>query len=473
MMKKRINKLPKHIFFITIIGTLLVLCSIFPVSKTITKIMMTSKNYEEPANNAFTDQNFYNCVVDAYNKKNPDDHKEYTDNLTDEELQTIVTLSCLGSGKSDNEKITDTTGLEKLSNITSLDLRNNKLSNIDLSNNIYLTFLSLGSNQLFSIDVKHNTNLTQLYLSSNQITEIDVNQNTKLTYLDLRDNNLNKIDVITNIELLYLDLGWNKITNINVSTNKELKVLDLQYNDLSSIDVDTNKNLTSLDLSHNELTDIDVRNNKELGVLDLRNNQLSVADLTSNTKLYHLYLNDNQLTTVDLSSNQLLTALDLSNNQLVAIDVTQNTKLTDLSLEHNNLSSIDLSKNTKLTRLDLQDNPFAVNISIYKDEEKKLTTDLGCVKLPEGKTSTWTKITNFNNMNMDDNIVSANAGGLYKVKVDYRHNVVPYTPYGADTYSITYNIYVIETTSSKYTIGEDYIYVGTETDNETIINNIE
>ena len=47
----------------------------------------------KPANSAFDDQNFYNCVVDAYNEENSKS-VSYTTNLSDAQLKTIKSLDC-------------------------------------------------------------------------------------------------------------------------------------------------------------------------------------------------------------------------------------------------------------------------------------------------------------------------------------------------------------------------------------------
>ncbi len=121
---------------------------------------------ETPANPVFTDYNFYKCVVDAYNSKNKTS-LPYTTNLTDTQLETITSLSCYGFNKPEIEKISNASGIEKLTLLTTLDLDNNNLSSIDLSSNPALTELSLSYNHLSSIDLSTNPALTTLYLYDN------------------------------------------------------------------------------------------------------------------------------------------------------------------------------------------------------------------------------------------------------------------------------------------------------------------
>ncbi|NLA34034.1 MAG: hypothetical protein GX861_04160, partial [Tenericutes bacterium] len=116
---------------------------------------------ETPANPVFTDYNFYKCVVDAYNSKNKTS-LPYTTNLTDTQLETITSLSCYGFNKPEIEKISNASGIEKLTLLTTLDLDNNNLSSIDLSSNPALTTLYLSNNNLSSIDLSTNPALTEL-----------------------------------------------------------------------------------------------------------------------------------------------------------------------------------------------------------------------------------------------------------------------------------------------------------------------
>ena len=130
-------------------------------------------NKGEPANSYFDDENFYKAVVDAYNSTN-NTSLPYTTNLTDEQLKSIKSIYYSSSNKSDSKKIASTTGIEKLTSLTTLYLDYNEISNVDLSK---------------------NTSLKDLALSSNDIRNIDLSKNTALTSLDLGWNNLSKIDL--------------------------------------------------------------------------------------------------------------------------------------------------------------------------------------------------------------------------------------------------------------------------------------
>ena len=181
---------------------------------------------EEIPNQAFDDYNFYKCVIDNYNSKNTK-QEAYTHNLTDDELNTITDLSCVGKEKSEEEKIVSVKGLEKLTNLTKIDLSYNNITKIDVKSFEELTDLSLFYNKLTTVDVTNNAKLKVLSLYNNDIESIDLTKNTELTYLSLSNNKINNIDITKNTKLNYLSLAGNNLSDIDLSQNSELNTLYL------------------------------------------------------------------------------------------------------------------------------------------------------------------------------------------------------------------------------------------------------
>ena len=177
-----------------------------------------------PANPAFDDINFYKCVVDEYNDvKNPD--VSYDTNLTDEQLKTITSLSCLGYIKSDDEKIKSVKGLEKLTEITELDVSKNQITEIDVSQNTALTYLDVYSNQLTELNISNNTALKNLSAFKNQITTLDVSNNQALTNLSVYSNQLTTLDVSNNQALTELYISDNPFSeNLYVYKGNKINV---------------------------------------------------------------------------------------------------------------------------------------------------------------------------------------------------------------------------------------------------------
>ena len=353
-------------------------------------------NNGKPANDAFEDNTFYSCVVDAYNGDHKDNKKAYNYDLTNEELASITFLTC---HYSDDGKITSAKGVEKLTGLTALDLDNNLFTNIDLTNNTLLEKLSISNdkvdNQLANIDISNNTLLKEVNLSWNNLSVIDVSNNTSLTTLNLYSNQLTNIDVSKNTSLTTLVLRSNQLASIDVSKNTSLTNLDLSNNQLTSIDLSNDSALTDLNLNNNQLTYIDLNNNTSLTDLSLEKNQLTSIDVSKNTALTDLSLEENQLTSIDVSKNTSLEYLYLSNNQLTSIDVSKNTSLIDLDLSYNQLTSLDLSNNSSLRYLEIDDTPLKEDILMqagetYQIEEKIIPTEGQNITYSIGDTSVAT-----------------------------------------------------------------------------------
>ena len=316
--------------------------------------LVSSDTYAEGLPAGFTDQNFYNCVVENFRRDYPNEDIPAA-GLTDEQLGRMTRLFCGDRYVHDVPKIYDANGLEKLTALVSISIVNNKLTSIDISHNTALTSISLAQNELESIDVSHNTALTSLTLDQNEIDYIDISRNTALDYLNMQFNNLTSIDVSHNTNLTGLNLSCNDLVSVDLSNNVALTRLLIYQNGLTSIDVSHNVALEYLEIDNNEFTTIDISNNKELTTLSSRYGQLASIDVSNNTNLEKILLDGNKITSIDVSKNTSLRSLDLSGNELTSIDVSNNTYLTGLDLGDNTLTSIDLSNNTALNYLRVDD----------------------------------------------------------------------------------------------------------------------
>ncbi len=84
-----------------------------------------------------------------------------------------------------------------------------KISAIDISHNLNLTYLSCAFNKLSSLDVSQNVNLTQLDCGFNELSSLDVTKNVNLTFLSCGDNRLSSLDVSQNVKLSALKIYEN------------------------------------------------------------------------------------------------------------------------------------------------------------------------------------------------------------------------------------------------------------------------
>jgi len=84
------------------------------------------------------------------------------------------------------------------SGISYLDCSFLQLTDLDISNNTYLTELNCSYNQLRNLDLTANTPLLNLNCGGNQLTSIDVTKNTALEYFQCGGNQLSTLDISKN-----------------------------------------------------------------------------------------------------------------------------------------------------------------------------------------------------------------------------------------------------------------------------------
>lgn len=297
------------------------------------------KEYYSPATDAgFESEALYRCVLDTLG--------EDKTTATDQELSQITEVICR------NSKIESTKGIEKLTSLRYLNLYDNEVTSIDLSNNTNLVMLNMTFNKLNSIDLSDNTNLQQLYLNGNNLSSIDLSKNTKLIDLNVYNNNLNSINLTMLPELKFILLSLNNLSSIDLSNNNKLEHVYLSGNRLSEVKMPTNAlNLTRLDLNYNQLSSINLSTVPKLNYLITSANKLTNLDVSKNSELEYLYSSSNKISNINLSNNTKLIDLDLYNNQLSTIDLAKQNSLKYLNVSLNKLNNLDLSNNPNLEKL--------------------------------------------------------------------------------------------------------------------------
>ena len=195
---------------------------------------------------AIPDQNFEQTLIDL-GYDDVIDGKVLTENINSVDSLLL----------DDKDKIiSDLTGVEAFSALTSLYCKDNPLYNLDVSKNTALTYLECSNNELTNLDVSKNTALTYLGCGDNQLTNLDVSNNTALRVIGCGGNQLTNLDVSKNTALTFLYCMENKLTNLDLSKNTALTILYCRYNQLTSLDLTKNTALNTLDCSYNLLTSL-------------------------------------------------------------------------------------------------------------------------------------------------------------------------------------------------------------------------
>ena len=177
--------------------------------------------------------------------------------LTDVNKQAIEAVKSLNIS---NKELTDISGIEYFTNLTSLSCGNNRLTALPVGNLTKLTELSCSYNQLDELPVGDLTELTALNCDNNQLTVLPVEKLTKLTNLHCSDNQLNALPVGDLIELTVLNCYNNQLDELPVGNLTKLTELNCGDNQLTSLPVGKLNNLKVLNCSENRLTQLDIRN---------------------------------------------------------------------------------------------------------------------------------------------------------------------------------------------------------------------
>jgi Leucine-rich repeat (LRR) protein len=287
--------------------------------------------------------------------------------------------------------ISDLTGIEAFTAITSLDCNSNSLTSLNVSSNTSLTDLNCAINQLTVLDVTALSALMSLSAGGNQLTSIDVTTCPNLNSLSIFDNQLTTIDVSQNSVLGVLNCYNNQLTNIDVSNNPLLFDFTCYTNSLTSLDVSNNPNIVYLFCHGNSISNLNLSQNTLLQWLRCNQNQLTSLDVSNNPALVALYCFNNQIDSLDLSNNTALNRLYCANNQLTRLNIQNGNNI--------NLLAFDATTNALLTCIQVDDaNYMNTTWATGKDAGASFSLSCGCsVPAPAGMISGSTFVSSCTN----------------------------------------------------------------------------
>jgi hypothetical protein len=190
-----------------------------------------------------------------------------------EAFTSLSTLNC-------NDNSITTLDLSANPELTSINCRNNLISNLTLPSLPNLTFLDAYNNQISLIDLTHFPLLSIFDISNNQITSLDVSQNPDLIYLIFDHNQINTIDVTHNTKLINIHAHFTNISSIDVSQNTVLSRLYAHYTNLTTVDVSTCTQLHELLVNNAQLTSLNIKNGNNTAISPYNFSAASNPNLT-------------------------------------------------------------------------------------------------------------------------------------------------------------------------------------------------
>ncbi|WP_179318706.1 lamin tail domain-containing protein [Winogradskyella helgolandensis] len=313
------------------------------------------------------------------------------DYVRTEAIQFVTNVSIYGLA------ITDLTGIEDFTALTTLDISSSSLSSLDVSNNLALTTLELYDSTISSLDVSANTALTNLgayntvnlfcitvadafsassgsgiYSSWSKDVDCNYTEDCSIPYTYIPDYSFEEYLIDQNYDSAPIDgfvptANIETVTELNLSNSgvsdltglddfTALTTLNLDNTNINSLDISSNTALTALNIENISISSLDVSNNTALTTLNINGTNLSSLDISANTALTTLNINGTYLlSSIDLSNNTLLTNFSAYNAALNSLDVSNNTALIELDINTTSISNLDVSNNTFLTTLNVYD----------------------------------------------------------------------------------------------------------------------
>ena len=360
-----------------------------------------------------------------------------------------------------NKNISNLTGIKAFTSIDKLDIRENSITTLDLSNLTNLIYLEAADNGMTSVDVSGLTNLKNLILQRNSLTSVNLTGLSSLDYLYLGENNLTSINVndSPNIRRLYVNQNSN-LGNFTINHISTLVTLKAQATAITSLTIDlanhpalalieafdcTNLGtlsfsnsgtgtpvLTKVDIRNSAVTSLDITSITSLEILEAEGNGMTSITANGVSSLKRLIVQNNNLTSINLSGLSSLEYLYAGQNQLTSIDVSgshpslsrlyvnDNSNLGNFSVSNliglnrfrandTNISSLDLSSNTSLTQVHIHNNTSLTEVNIQNGNNTAIATadflandnpNLACVRVDNDTWSdtNWTTITNSPNI---------------------------------------------------------------------------
>ncbi len=207
-------------------------------------------------------------------------------------------------------RVTDASPIEKISALTSLNLGENPITELDLTELGNITDLRLYGTQVENLELAAVPKLTVLYLQRTAVTSLDLSVMPELEQAFINQAQLTKLTASGLSKLTRLDAVENKLTDVNISDCQELMELHLNNNSLSGISLSGLPKLMRLNLYSNKLTSLDVTGLPFLLWLYVFDNNLESLDLSGNAALRELYTSYNPLKEIDLSIHESLEVLE-------------------------------------------------------------------------------------------------------------------------------------------------------------------
>lgn len=194
---------------------------------------------------------------------------------------------------------------------------NTNLRNIDMQNCDIVHFYPISL-----------PNLSTLNIANGSLMDIDLNGYPKLSTLDLSGNEfLGEVDVTMLPELAQLTLKNTGISTINLAQNPKLELLNLAHTGISSLFLNNNKAVNRLNVQNTNLKKLDVSAQSSLQDIYIDSTQIARLDIADKYYLRNVSARNTQIEWLDLHGA-------IGANRVKLIDVRDNKNMTPQTINY-------------------------------------------------------------------------------------------------------------------------------------------
>ena len=152
------------------------------------------------------------------------------------------------------------------------------LKSVDLSQNLELTTLYINDNAVEEVNLSNLPKLNLVFLSNNLIKTLKLD-GTDVEFLNVENNLIETMDLSNPRSIRDLRLQGNPLTDIDLSNLHDLKKLFINDTGIDTLDISYNLNLELVKASNNNIEHFRFYNNPNLTAVNIENNPLDEETL--------------------------------------------------------------------------------------------------------------------------------------------------------------------------------------------------
>ena len=239
--------------------------------------------YDQVINSRFPNKNFRKIIVEQLLDRN-----DGTTDIFKSDLEVLKKFEVLNLEK---HKLTDIKGIENFESLRKLDVSNNPIINLDVSDLI---------------------GLKELYAYGCQIHNLKLPKSETLEILDVTVNNLEDLDLEKQSVLKSLSCSGNELSDLGVADCPCLEEIFCSNNFISELDLTENKIIKNIECENNDLKYLSVNSLDMIDLLNLNGNiDVQVKEFQLNDSTISFLTDEQVQSLIEKYDNNTLTENDL------------------------------------------------------------------------------------------------------------------------------------------------------------------